>query len=872
MSPARAIRCPGCKAVFQLNSEIPEGKGIRCSQCGTAFKVGGSSESEGVQAAGPSLPPRQHGPTPRSRRPSSNQSSSFGAWVVGAILIGVVLVAFVFGAGMFLFAPQPAAPVATPVKSGSSSSKPAVQQTAEAAPEQPEQTEPVTTEPVDTESDTPETIRYVVANGAEGLELVSIPDGQFTDMSVGKGSSRKRALKLNRNYLYLDVSDELLFDLPEHHTEPYAVSLEIFDAKAGTLDLQYDGHQFKIDAPHDGRWKTTEKFTLEGSEEWKQVSFILNNVKFANRQQGKADFRLRTEPAGAIAVREITLIPKNEHSPTIAAGTNPAVGESQADSPENNPLDPVTSDDLAAGFRVTWFADTDFEKQIRQEVLEKPIDFFWEKSPGEGIAEDGWSARYEGVLPIPAEGEYEFHLKSDDGSRLWIDDELVVDNWGLHGLETKSGKVSLDPGLHTLRIDHYDDQYGAHLTFQMTNPTTGKPANFPLSLMRHDSRKAESLRVVKGTSNPSTPPTETPDEPVQLDGEAPALKLTKEVKLQTPPNHGGFHSFAFSPEGKLLAGGTGIGGFTTGGQTTKFGGNVLLWNPRTGRITETLGKHGASVSSVMFSDDGRSLVSVSKDNGLIKVWDVTSKKEIQNIQLEGDYSSDKPVVAPLVAISPGGKYLAAAAAVPVKEGSNVYQHGTLVLWDLVSGVERWSKEDSGLEAMTFSNEGSQLTGQLKHLTESGKDSRGRTRYRQELEVVQIDAESGTVTNRLAPVQKRTLDAMSFVGETGLLATLGSDGLALRDLDANETVGRFEWHGDRSFFNVHGLSPDGRFLLRGNNEYLELSDLEEGKTIGLMTTEFPDLLWNLAISDDLKKVVCNFDHTPTVFEISGVKWR
>lgn len=866
MSASRAVRCPGCNAVFKLKSEIPEGKGIRCSQCGTAFKFGYSSTSEGIQEAGSSLPPRQHGPTSRTRRPSRNQSSSFGAWLVGAILVGVILVAFVFVAGIPVFAPKPA----TPVTSSSSSSKPAVQQSVQAAPEQPETTESIMTETVEAQADTPETIRFFVAEGAEGLELVSIPDGHFTDTSVGKGSSQKRALKLNRNYLYLDISDELLFDVPEHHTEPYAISLEFFDEKPGTLDLQYDGHQFEADAPHDGRWKTTEKISLEGSETWKQVSFILTNVKFANRQQGKADFRLRTEPAAAISVREISLIPKDEFSPSIASkepssGTNP----SDTFKPQNNPLDPVTPDDLAPGFRVTWFADTDFEKQIRQEVLQKPIDFFWEKSPGEGIDEDGWSTRYEGVLPIPQAGDYEFHLKSDDGSRLWIDNELIVDNWELHGPEIKSEKTRLEAGLHQLRIDHYDDQYGAHLTFRMTNPTTGKPENFPLALMRHDSRKSAGWKLVQGSSEPKEPPAASPENPVVLAGEGAELRLVKNVELQTPPSHGGFHSYDFSSDGKMLAGGTGLGGFTSGGKTTKFGGEVLLWNPRTGRLTETLGSHGASVSSVMFSDDGKTLVSVSNNNGLIKVWNVASKKEIQRIQLEGDYSSDKPVVAPLVAISPEGKYLAATASVPKEEGSNVYEHRKLNVWELSTGKEQWSLEDGILEAMTFSPDGLALLAAVRHLEESGTDSRGRKRYKQNLEIVEIDVESGKITTRNPPAQKRTLDEIAFVGDPQKFAGLSSGGLTLRDLDTNETVGQFEWHDDRPFFNVYGFSSDGRYLLRGNNEFLELSDLEEGKVIGLMTTEFPDLLWNLAISDDLKKVVCNFDHEPTIFEITGV---
>ncbi|GAA3309712.1 hypothetical protein GCM10020295_75090 [Streptomyces cinereospinus] len=48
-----------------------------------------------------------------------------------------------------------------------------------------------------------------------------------------------------------------------------------------------------------------------------------------------------------------------------------------------------------------------------------------------------------GNLAAPGAGTYAFRLTSDDGSRLWIDDQLVVDHDGLHGAEPKDGTVQL---------------------------------------------------------------------------------------------------------------------------------------------------------------------------------------------------------------------------------------------------------------------------------------------------------------------------------------------------------------------------------------------------------------------------------------------
>jgi mono/diheme cytochrome c family protein len=56
--------------------------------------------------------------------------------------------------------------------------------------------------------------------------------------------------------------------------------------------------------------------------------------------------------------------------------------------------------------------------------------------------------RFEGFFHNKAAGEYTFHLTSDDGSKLFIDGALVVDNDGLHAPETRTGKVELIKGSH----------------------------------------------------------------------------------------------------------------------------------------------------------------------------------------------------------------------------------------------------------------------------------------------------------------------------------------------------------------------------------------------------------------------------------------
>jgi choline-sulfatase len=66
-----------------------------------------------------------------------------------------------------------------------------------------------------------------------------------------------------------------------------------------------------------------------------------------------------------------------------------------------------------------------------------------------------FSVEWTGYLYIPAAGEYTFFTNSDDGSWLWIDDNLVVDNGGPHGLEMVRGRVHLLKGLHSVRFRYF---------------------------------------------------------------------------------------------------------------------------------------------------------------------------------------------------------------------------------------------------------------------------------------------------------------------------------------------------------------------------------------------------------------------------------
>jgi hypothetical protein len=85
-----------------------------------------------------------------------------------------------------------------------------------------------------------------------------------------------------------------------------------------------------------------------------------------------------------------------------------------------------------------------------------------------------FALRFEGYLPIERAGNYRFHLTSDDGSKLLLDDKLVVANDGVHAPSTASKAVKLTKGIHKLTASVFNAGGGIELRVDMEGPGMGR--------------------------------------------------------------------------------------------------------------------------------------------------------------------------------------------------------------------------------------------------------------------------------------------------------------------------------------------------------------------------------------------------------------
>ncbi|MCG8307408.1 MAG: PA14 domain-containing protein [Cytophagales bacterium] len=73
-------------------------------------------------------------------------------------------------------------------------------------------------------------------------------------------------------------------------------------------------------------------------------------------------------------------------------------------------------------------------------------------------------------LKIDRPGDYRFYLASDDGSKLYINRRIVVDNDGDHGVLERSGDIKLKAGLALLEVEYFNKSGGTWLDAYYKGP------------------------------------------------------------------------------------------------------------------------------------------------------------------------------------------------------------------------------------------------------------------------------------------------------------------------------------------------------------------------------------------------------------------
>ncbi|HCO94019.1 MAG TPA: hypothetical protein DIU00_08720 [Phycisphaerales bacterium] len=112
------------------------------------------------------------------------------------------------------------------------------------------------------------------------------------------------------------------------------------------------------------------------------------------------------------------------------------------------------------------------------ERIDPTIDFNWgDNSPDPSVNANGFTVRWTGMLTVPSSSTYTFYTQTDDGIRLWIGGQQIIDNWTDHGTTEDSGDIALAAGRqYEFIMEYYENGGGAVCELSWESPTMTREA------------------------------------------------------------------------------------------------------------------------------------------------------------------------------------------------------------------------------------------------------------------------------------------------------------------------------------------------------------------------------------------------------------
>ncbi|HVR44504.1 MAG TPA: PQQ-dependent sugar dehydrogenase [Thermoanaerobaculia bacterium] len=125
-----------------------------------------------------------------------------------------------------------------------------------------------------------------------------------------------------------------------------------------------------------------------------------------------------------------------------------------------------------SGLRGDYFIGESLEGKPSLTRVDPRLDLDWDLgSPHPSLPADWFTVRWTGTLQALVTGEHRFHASSDDGIRVWIDGELIINDWGIRSSTESLGAAWLEAGHHhSIRIEYLEAVGRASMKLLWSSP------------------------------------------------------------------------------------------------------------------------------------------------------------------------------------------------------------------------------------------------------------------------------------------------------------------------------------------------------------------------------------------------------------------
>jgi len=124
---------------------------------------------------------------------------------------------------------------------------------------------------------------------------------------------------------------------------------------------------------------------------------------------------------------------------------------------------------LKPGLRASVFSNSLFSGKPTLETIDTRINFAYHRDE-QKPCHAPFSVIWSGYLFVPESGNYRLITESDDGSWIYVNGTLVVDNGGEHPIQRKERTAYLEKGYHWLVVKYFDQYFGAIMRLKWQRP------------------------------------------------------------------------------------------------------------------------------------------------------------------------------------------------------------------------------------------------------------------------------------------------------------------------------------------------------------------------------------------------------------------
>jgi hypothetical protein len=132
---------------------------------------------------------------------------------------------------------------------------------------------------------------------------------------------------------------------------------------------------------------------------------------------------------------------------------------------------PPLSDGTGNGLSAEYYNGLNFNT-LRAEQIDATINFNWGTAkPHPNVNADNVSIRWQGTIEPRSTEEYTFYVNSDNGRRLWIDNQLIIDKWIDDYDIEYSGTANLQAGQsYNIKLEYFESTGGAYCRLEWISP------------------------------------------------------------------------------------------------------------------------------------------------------------------------------------------------------------------------------------------------------------------------------------------------------------------------------------------------------------------------------------------------------------------